>query len=98
MKKCSNTLSKTFDAGSTDPPALLFEAWQADANNEERVHDSIRALQEENKLEQAVTDLLAVATAEFPEDLPFSPADVLQAASYGYGFCLDSLKSMLDFS
>jgi hypothetical protein len=94
VKKCSDTLSKTFDAGSTDPPALLFEAWQADANNEERVHDSIRALQEENKLEQAVTDLLAVAIAEFPEDLPFSPADVLQAASYGYGFCLDSLKSM----
>ena len=90
IMKCSDKLTKTFEAGSTDPPAILFEAWQADENNESRVDDSIRALEEDGKLQEAVSDLLIVARSDFPEDSTFTAADVLKAASYGYGFCLGS--------
>eukprot|EP00945_MAST-04E_sp_MAST-4E-sp1_P002931 g2931.t1 len=92
LKKYSNRLSKTFETGGTGPSALLFDIWQSDANNETRVDDSIRALIDDGKLVQAVKDLLAVAVAEFPDHHPFTASDVLQAASYGYGFCLDELK------
>ena len=94
--KCSEKLTKTFEAGSTDPPAILFGAWQADENNESRVDGFIHSLEDTGRLEEAVIDLLIVASSDFPEDFQFSASDVLKAASYGYGFCLDRIHNFYD--
>ena len=92
LTKYSSKLTKTFETGGTGPSALLFDIWQSDANNEARVDDSIRALIDDGNLAQAVKDLLAVSVVEFPDHHLFTASDVLQAASYGYGFCLEELK------
>mmetsp|Transcript_324 Transcript_324/g.338 ORF Transcript_324/g.338 Transcript_324/m.338 type:complete len:744 (+) Transcript_324:332-2563(+) len=82
-EKVDPSLQMTLSIGSFSPPALLLVAYEAYIENSASSGESIRNLQNNDTLQEAVDQLLEAASAEFDID---TQEKLLKAAAFGKTF------------